>query len=166
MISTSTRVVIVALSVAAARACATDEIIIGGRVADLKTGTAIPGAQIILVAGDAVPQVTYSNPSGLYTLQVRAGTQLDGVGLIASAPAYHRFTKVFSLPTSGGQSDFLLNPVTPDRAGARADSNSTNLVPGGLGSNWSNWYRLCSKPLRPQERIGSDVKFELQGDRR
>ena len=39
-------------------------------------------------------------------------------------------------------------------------------VPSGIGANWSRWYQVCNGALRPGERIGSTLTFELTGDRR
>lgn len=158
---------LIATAVALSQGQQRASILVGGRVEDSKTGAELPGTQIILqFKGNAAPLTTYTNAKGGYTFTATGNAAIKGATITASNPTYQRRTLTINSTATLDQFDFLLEPLTgPTSQQVKPRTVQSSDFPSGIGANWSGWYQLCSEPVQPGERIGSNISFELGGDR-
>ena len=138
---------------------------ISGRVLDDKSQP-LQGAQVVLSSADSgTLLVTYADQGGIFFVPVKGVIRKAVVRI--NAVGYESLEKEVEL---GRGTEFVeihltraVESVRPPEL-PRQQIDDSGWVSSGAGANFSDWYRVCSKPAPDGFRVASST-FRLEGDR-
>jgi hypothetical protein len=139
---------------------------ISGRVLD-ENGEPLRGAQVIVTTADPpIQQIEYVDEKGIFFTSVPSSSRTAKVQI--NAVDHISFERELELKggsqiEEGIRLTRVAEPVHTAQA-VSVQNDVTDFVPSGPGANWSDWYRLCSRPAPEGFRVARSA-FHMEGDR-
>jgi hypothetical protein len=137
----------------------------GGRVVDAPSQAPVASARVILeIWSQPEPLTTFTNSSGLFSFTIAASAKVLAGRILVYDTDHVRLEQTVEVRYDVKPQEIVLERIQPFEKTQVEPRTDSVTVSSFAGSNWSNWFDVCSRPLQPNERIG-DASFRLSGDR-